>query len=886
MCKVSSVIAVVCWLAAPCASVAQERSPECFPPRNPSRTIREVPPNNSARLIQHRLGWLVIDSTNPRLAAADVEAFTGWRHCALAWKQDEDAILATLFAPILRFAPGERFFPTVPFVAALDNKNNDPRRDSLSDLHDPDNEIAPLFGVGQARAALARANAQHTGDTLRRERLVARTTDSLTAATRLRAAPAVSSLWWLGGTRFEVRLPDTLIDFSTFTEYYTQSVGEFLNDRIKRRAAGNKEPVPQDSLFPTAAVFYKVCDLSERDVRRVWNFLRSDQQAWSRFDFDTIPAALDPAVDSAMAAEQARRDRADSVISQSLLEEAESDTTGTAFEQRLKNVYLGQSATPRRDGQEIGRQEVVNSMRRPCASDTVTLRVPDAIERRARKVSRPQISDTTALQAVIYYFYYLYDRGLKGKGSHPNDRESVVLFMPRDPNVRRKFRILVGNSHKDPAANNVLVLAGPDASDARYWRTNILVELGGHASAPDLPPFGQYNAGLDVNWHMSRAWGTRDVQATAGLGFLGSYRQEMSFPRDSRYTVSLFPKIAVNLKQPALDSLEEFSPKYTLLPGPLLHDVYDQLAEYRKSCDSLRQLTTTSGNPTPVIADGASGARTCTWTDSLQSDQAADSTGQARELSQRLSRLEVALREDLDTLTGRLLGGRRPHGYLPDTATPELAAALYHMARWNDDVWNVTGKVRTSRVSAGEHKIWEHGLYTNPTAAFRTHLFRPRFRQVTGFSHNLSRLFTVGGTYFPGGRDGFALHLGIITDVPNPGGFLNIPGYLVLHGGPYIDTHGDAGARPFLAVMYEHEYADVFSWFVKVSLVPNRSRVALSDNAANWTITAGPSFWIPASKFGLKNFHLRPGLRMDLRGGTPKAGTLTWDLQVEYRIGR
>ena len=102
--------------------------------------------------------------------------------------------------------------------------------------------------------------------------------------------------------------------------------------------------------------------------------------------------------------------------------------------------------------------------------------------------------------------------------------------------------MIVGAGHDPPAPNSVLVLTGREAFTPRHNHPNILIELGGHSSAPDMPPFGQFSAGLDVNWHIDDLWGTRDEQATAGLSFSGRYEGTMTYPRDAEDAVTLFPR--------------------------------------------------------------------------------------------------------------------------------------------------------------------------------------------------------------------------------------------------------------------------------------------------------------------------------------------------------
>jgi hypothetical protein len=140
---------------------------------------------------------------------------------------------------------------------------------------------------------------------------------------------------------------------------------------------------------------------------------------------------------------------------------------------------------------------------------------------------------------IQYFVYYLQDWGLMG---HSEDIEYAFVFIPEEAEAAKSFRVIVGAGHDPPAPNNVLVLTDREAFTPRHNHPNILVELGGHSSAPDMPPFGQFSAGLDVNWHIDDLWGTRDEQATAGRSFSGRYEGTMTYPRDAEDAVTLFPR--------------------------------------------------------------------------------------------------------------------------------------------------------------------------------------------------------------------------------------------------------------------------------------------------------------------------------------------------------
>jgi hypothetical protein len=138
------------------------------------------------------------------------------------------------------------------------------------------------------------------------------------------------------------------------------------------------------------------------------------------------------------------------------------------------------------------------------------------------------------LRVVEYYFYYLRDQGLVG---HPDDREMVYIFVPDIPSQFCSFRVIVGSGHSDRTPNNIMVA---DNATIR-GRPQVLVELGGHSSSPDLPPYGRFQPGIDVNWNLHHAWGTRDVQALSGFGWSGRYSLDMTIRRDTISAVILRP---------------------------------------------------------------------------------------------------------------------------------------------------------------------------------------------------------------------------------------------------------------------------------------------------------------------------------------------------------
>jgi hypothetical protein len=132
---------------------------------------------------------------------------------------------------------------------------------------------------------------------------------------------------------------------------------------------------------------------------------------------------------------------------------------------------------------------------------------------------------------------------------HEEDIEFEFVFVTLDPvDDETDLRVAVGAGHGSRASNNSLVTIDRNANRANH----VLVELGGYASAPDVDPKGEFWRFIDVNWHTTDVWGTRDVLALAGSGFIGRYSADMTLPRENG--LALIP------------SPEPGSPGYSLLP--------------------------------------------------------------------------------------------------------------------------------------------------------------------------------------------------------------------------------------------------------------------------------------------------------------------------------
>jgi hypothetical protein len=127
---------------------------------------------------------------------------------------------------------------------------------------------------------------------------------------------------------------------------------------------------------------------------------------------------------------------------------------------------------------------------------------------------------------IEYWFYYPFDVG--GLDSHLHDPEH--LFVEVDKLGGRVSRV-IGAGHGYLAGNNIYSAerAGAFAADLPLFA---IVELGKHATAPDMDRNGVFTPGLDENEYRERAkvWGVRDVIGTINNQLL-AYDSTMTVPR-------------------------------------------------------------------------------------------------------------------------------------------------------------------------------------------------------------------------------------------------------------------------------------------------------------------------------------------------------------------
>lgn len=159
------------------------------------------------------------------------------------------------------------------------------------------------------------------------------------------------------------------------------------------------------------------------------------------------------------------------------------------------------------------------------------------------------------LTVYQYYFYYIYDQGLRG---HPEDLEHTFIFVPKD--TPEFFGISAGAGHSDFVPSNVVIYKYAELPSKWGSHHHLLVELGGHSNAPDLNANGRFDPGVDVNWHTENFWGTRDVQSSAGLGATAKFQTWMTFER-SNFGLIYPPDSAL------LDTISQNSYFYRLVPA-------------------------------------------------------------------------------------------------------------------------------------------------------------------------------------------------------------------------------------------------------------------------------------------------------------------------------
>jgi hypothetical protein len=231
-----------------------------------------------------------------------------------------------------------------------------------------------------------------------------------------------------------------------------------------------------------------------------------------------------------------------------------------------------------------------------------------------------------------YWYYYPYDRG---PGFHLHDSEHSFAFVDlgqrpqpanvlaqpsqRDSSLSTSVRALVGAGHDSSTANNIVV----SSRDGLYMNhimpmrlplhPGVLIELGKHASAPDLDLNGRFDLGVDANLFRDSVWGSRDsVASTFGQLNAGSFQPWQSQPRDLRDSVPEVTFVATDDASYAYyrsrlgaAGVEPSTLRtYSLFPMIDMQTLYDRITEGREAAQRFlsdhRQCFWGQGAPTSV----------------------------------------------------------------------------------------------------------------------------------------------------------------------------------------------------------------------------------------------------------------------------------------------
>lgn len=671
-----------------------------------------------------------------------VEPIT-WPACNESRTRPDDALvllgdtLAQRFAPPLSFAPGERFFPTIPFFTALDG-DGAMGDVSKTDFEEPW-EVAPYL--------------------------------------RDKSLNPIDSAH---------------VDWEALLRAYhpDQTVGP----------AGEPDDALLEFALKRVVVLYRICALTTGQNVNVVRFLKSDEQAFERFE-DVQP---------------------------------------------LNGVFEGK---PRFD-------------------------------------------------VIQYFLYYLADKGLQG---HPNDVELVSVFFPTERSRWDKFRIVVGSGHSPRTPNNVLVLSAYHRGESRLEdSTYVMVELGGHSSAPDLRPIGRFTPGLDANWHAYNVWGTRDAQAAGGVGYLGKYEQAMTFDRGYGADGNLvFPpryrpeQMAAEKRQvqgipdsvlpPPRPSVNPENHQYRLLPMQLLSDLDALLAD---TTGRLAEISTAVSaiqrRLCPVRRDGFPG---CEGLDSVTWNSA-DFSGLAT--ATRVAAIGAMTRWRNGMIVDTTFGRFEPR----DEALPGVPRIVQQLSPTEREVLDPT-----------KHQPWQHqsfrgtckknkpcdGKGANPTEVFKSHLFRPNTYTVK-MDGGLRNLVLLGMTAAP--TDGYEIYTGIVVPAFRSHGLpIRFGGFTEVHVGVNFAwgcrlAWDCRAASPTFGILQEGHRNSIVSWYASANWVPRRPEVTARSNAGEFSLSGGVSLLpkIDANMFRLINvIRIRTGFRFDPLKGEDLLSRVRWELHLAIR---
>ncbi len=410
---------------------------------------------------------------------------------------------------------------------------------------------------------------------------------------------------------------------------------------------------------------------------------------------------------------------------------------------------------------------------------------------------------TCRRMAVLeYYFYYLNDRGVTG---HPQDVEFVFVFVPLSEAAPR-FQLLVGAGHGDRIPNNVYFEFSSELSS-----NQVLVETGGHASAPDRQPVGRFDPGSDVNWQVGAAWGVRDILSSDGSGLFGRYRLEMTLPRTLDRTLKSVSSWGLSYSLVALSRLARLD---EAIKGGAANDIGEAL-------DSIAVRLPRPPPISELVLPHATAADTA----------------------------------DFDRLSGLLTPVVLPTAGLS-------YEVLERMRLWDSHMHSASDK----EIKKKRQRIWEHEIANgDPTDILTPHLFRPTVNSIEDFGDVLD-LWTWSTTWVP--AETYAVSGGVVLPVFQSLG-VRVDGYLTVEAGWQWLHDLDQGS--FVAALtYEADYADTFSWYastrwssktwLQTPTEPSSASIGLSGGLSLLAWRARDRSWVKP----LRALRLHAGVRADV----------------------
>ncbi len=476
---------------------------------------------------------------------------------------------------------------------------------------------------------------------------------------------------------------------------------------------------------------------------------------------------------------------------------------------------------------------------------------------------------------VEYYLYYLRDTGLQG---HEHDIERILVFIPRRIDIARALRrkaegretssagetspdsiamladsllIVVGTGHSVTTPNNVLVLLNGQAHNLEL--PSVLVELGGHSSAPDMNLDSELHIGLDVNWNISESvWGTRDAQAVSGMGFLGKYQSWMTLPRKAGVTVTLSPRPAP--KGPAdveRRMAQEEKEKIDTKRDSILDVKQDATAKPLSLADTSQY----SLLPVSYFKDLAR------YVSELpRARSAADSNALADSVRHVVD----------DSIRPLLKEGWGFEGFPKNADYSVIIATMTMMRHWGEPLQS-----GDRQVSASKTTIWEHSDYKgSPIWSLKRRLYRPTANGIQNVGDVVSLLTANYSAYL--GSGGQQFQLGVLFPVIKSK--IDIAGMLEAQFGLYrrrFFTGEDGPTRPSVSLLYERHHKRVFSWYARpFSYVKKRAEIEGDPEASDVVLGFGasvmPFFPVPQVLKGMaQRLRIRAGIRIDAKDWEP-----------------